>query len=292
MYEVKKMKRLDKTIRNRWAFVLMFIMVLCVSVPGLWAAHDKELFDKARLALFDRKWDKALEQLTRLKKDYPGSRYYSQALFYMGKCYEEKKMPGKALENYRGFIKQSKNETLKEEATISIIDLNFQLYEQGRKKHVQDILAYLEHPERTIRYYAAFKLSYAKDKRTAVKAVPVLERMVEQEEDKELVDRARIALLRIDPEYLENVSHVSSRGAANVRSLSIEVYSTNKKKITFRITIPIALAQVAMDALPSDQKALLKKEGYNFEKILSEVLKKGNKVELTIDDAVFKVWVH
>lgn len=275
--------------KSKPVFILLFIALLMFSTTRVQAQTDKELFDRARLALFDRQWDKAIEQLNQLTQLFPTSPYYSQALFFKGKCYEEKKLPAQALEYYTTFLKISQNETLKEEAIVSIIDLNFQVYEKGQKQALLEIINYLQNPERSVRYYAAFKLSYARDKTAASRAVPVLKRLISEESDNELVDRAKIALMRINPIYLEKTEDQNSGG---VRSLSIEVYSKEDKKVTFRLTIPFMLANVALDALPNEQKKQLHQKGYNLDKILNDVLKKGQIVRVDTEDAIVKIWLE
>ena len=97
---------------------------------------------------------------------------------------------------------------------ISIVDLAFELYEDGDEDAVGEIESRLGHEDKVVRYYAAYKLSLVSDKKAAAKAAPVLKRIVETETDPELLDRARIALLRVSPESLRAVEDRKPRSGS------------------------------------------------------------------------------
>jgi tetratricopeptide (TPR) repeat protein len=282
-------------MRQTKKYILLFLFLavtgLTVTVQGgIGAGNDKDLFDQARLALFDRKWDLALEQLNRLTEAYPHSTFYSQVLFYKGKCYEEKKMPQQALENYLLYLKVSQNESLREEATISMIDINFALYEnKGEKKHLEEIVGYLGDKNQVVRYYAAFILGKARDKTFADKAVPILKGIVAKENDPDLVDRARITLMRINPKYLKQLATPKSLAS---RVVVIRVVDKGTKKETFTLNIPFVLAQLALDSLPQKEKKLLEKKGYNLDEILDTVVKTGEILRIESDETIFKIWIE
>ncbi len=251
---------------------------------------DKDMFDKARLALLDEQYDRALKQLDRLIEKFPDSDYYPRVLFYKGKCYEKKKMPQRALENFLECLVVSKDEFLKEQADISIIDMNFTLYEKtNNKKHLDEIVRYLKSKSEVLQYYAAIMLSKAKDKASANKAVPILKKAVAEDSDQDLVDRAKIALMRIDPGLLKELSK-----SKNLNDLSLVIKATNKKtkKVTFSLSIPFALAGLAMDSLPEDAKEELKEKGYDLEEIINAVVKKGEILKIESEKSIIKIWLE
>jgi hypothetical protein len=274
--------------------LVFFFLVLTGFAAGMQgntkAGSDKDILDQARLALFDRKWDLALAQLNRLTELYPNSSYHAQVLFYKGKCFEEKKKLRNALENYRLYLKISQNESLSEQATISIIDIDFAFYEdRGQREHLEEILGYLHDKNQIVRYYAAFILSRAKDKGIAVKAVPILKEIVAAEKDPDLVDRAKIALMRINPEYLKQLSKHKSLAS---RVVAIRVQDKGSKKETFTLNIPFVLAQLALDSLPQKEKKLLEKKGYNLNEILDTIVKTGEILRIESEDIIFKIWIE
>ncbi len=269
-------------------FFLLFSFFFVIGQGSVHAQSEKEIFDRARLALFDRQWDEAFSQLERLTRTYPNTTYQAQAQFYKGKCQQEKNNPAKALEYYNAFLLVSDNPSLKEEALIAIIDLNFQLYSRGQKGAIEKIMNLLQRSMRTVQYYAAFKLSYARDKVIAAKAVPMLKQMVREESDAALVDRAKIALMRIGPQYVKALSR--SKNLDNAM-LFIRVYDKKNKRETFSFTIPFALANLALDAIPDEDKKKLQKGGYSMDKLLQTVINTQNLIKIDEDDVIFEIGI-
>ncbi|MGD2086199.1 MAG: tetratricopeptide repeat protein [Candidatus Aminicenantes bacterium] len=271
------------TIRYIVIITALFITFFPMGVYG--EESDKDMFDRARLAYLDEKYDQALNQLDRLIEEFPDSDYYPRVLFYKGKCYEKKKMPQRALENFLECLVVSKDEFLKEQADVSIIDNNFTLYEKtDNKKHLDEIVRYLKSKNEVVRLYAAIVLSKAKDKASANKAVPILKKAVAEESDQDLVDRVKLALLRIDPKHLKQPQ----------RPGSLVFQSVNKKtKIeTFILKIPFSLTQLAMDSLPEDAKEALKEKGYDLDEIINTVVQKGQILKIESKDSIFRIWIE
>jgi tetratricopeptide (TPR) repeat protein len=285
---------MQKTKKYMFTYIFIFLVVSCLCLPaGLFAADaesEKEIFDRARLALFDSQPDRALKELNRLMELFPKTAYYQEVLFYKGRCYEAKKMPGKALEYYNRFLELSQNEGLKEEATRAIIDMNFLLYQESRNtKYLEKIVQLLKSRNEVVRYYAAFKLSYAKDKSIASEAVPVLRKIIKEESDRDLVDRAKICLLRINPDYLKKLSKPKSLES---RVLKLQVYDKERKRTSFSFNIPFMFAQLALDSLPEKEKKLLRDKGYDLDKIVDTLVNSGEIIKIESEDAVFKIWIE
>lgn len=271
----------------RYIMIITALLISCFPIGLSGEESDKDIFDKARLALLDERYDRALNQLDRLIEKFPGSSYYPQVLYYKGQCYIKKKMPQKALENFEECLVVSQNKFLKEEAEISIIQMNFTLYEKtGTKKHSQKIVRYLKSKNDVVRYYAAFILSKVKDKAIASKAVPILKRIIALESDRELVDRAKLALLRIDPGYLQPPKSKKPAG------LVFQAINKKTKIETFLLKIPFALASLAMDSLPEDAKEKLKEKGYDLEEIINTIVEKGEILKIESDSSIFKIWIE
>lgn len=277
--------------KKRHISIFTFMLVICLAAGFMPAENQdgKEIFDRARLALFDRQWDRALKELNLLTEKFTHGPYYAQALFYKGKCLEEKKMPEKALESYHAFLAISGNRSLKEEATVAIIDLDFELYKKGKKKYLEKILAFLKSKQPAVQYYAAFKLSYAKDKTTAARAVPILKQMIADESDEELADRAKIALMRINPQHLEKLSRGKNLES---RALMIRAYNKKEKKDTISISIPFGLARLALEALPEKEKRLLEKKGYHLDELLKTLTESREIIRIEVEEIIFKIWIE
>lgn len=269
-------------------YILPIVMLIgCLLIVPLYAESEKDIFDKARIALFDRKWDEALSGLNRLLTQYPNSGYKGQVLFYKGKCYEEKNAMQQAVDSYNAFLKISSNESLNEEASRAIIDMNYSLYRStGNKKYLGEITNFLSNRQKVVKYFAAFKLSYVDDKTYASKSIPVLKQIVESDDDKDLVDRAKIALMRVNPSVLKEVAPSQSN---ENKLLSIRVFDKHSKSDSFSIKIPFMLARLALDSLSNKDKILLKKEGYDLNKIIETLVKTKELLRFESEDTVITI---
>lgn len=275
-------------------------------ILGLWLAAapiggalaqdrpEEKLFQDAKLLLFDKQWADAQSKLEELIGIHPASPLRGQAMFYRAKCLSERKgMEREALAAYKDYLGlQERNESLAEESENSIIDLAFNLYERGEKTFLKEVEDRLGHKNRSIQYYAAFKLSYAADKAVAAKGVPVLKLIIESERNVELKDRAKIALLRISPQSLKGVSDELPLKGPSV--LKIRIYEKGRKETSLSLNIPWALADLALSAISEEDRAKLSKKGYSIDSIIRSLSK--NKGEIfTVEDedgSVIKIWIE
>lgn len=254
---------------------------------------DEKLFQEAKILIFDEKWEEAQEKLEELLEKYPRSRWSSQAVFYRAKClFEQRRKEVEALKAYESYLQlKRKNESLAEESEISIMDLAFRLYERGRKSYLKEVEKRLTSSNKVVKYYAAIKLSFVKERSFAAKAIPVLKEIVEEEEDAEFRDRAKIALLRIDPDVLKDVEE--NRFERRARILKIRIYEEGKEEPKLAINIPWALADLALAAIPEKEKAMMRKEGYDLDKIIEELRKmKGDIIEIIAEGKIIKIWIE
>ena len=266
--------------------ICCFLMIL---IPALLMARtDREIFDNAKMNLFDKNWQQALKGLDTIISDFPGSNFYPLAFFYKGKCLEELERYKEALKCYRSFLELSDNEILKEEAAIAIVNQYFALYENGEKKYIDEIKGFLKSREWQVRTFAALKLSYVKDKKTAALAVPVLKKIVSREDDVELVDRAKIALMRIDPDYLKNLSGAKKVEAA---TLHIQIYDKKSKKDSLSLNIPFALARLALGAIPEKEKKALKRKGYDLDGIVKALIESDDIIKIESEESLLRIWI-
>jgi len=253
---------------------------------------DEKLFQEAKIHIFDKNWENAQEKLDKLLEEYPESRWFSHALFYKGKCLEEQKgKETQALQVYNSFLKlKDRNKSLAEESEVSIIELAFRLYKKGKSSYLGEIEKRLSSPNRVVKYYAAFQLSSVKDKKLARRGIPVLKEIIKNEKDDEIRDRARIAMLRIDPDALKEFEE--ERYERKARVLKIRIFQKGGKEPSFSVNIPWALADLALSAIPEKEKNKMRKEGYDLDKIIKELNRfKGNIIEIKGEDSIIKIWI-
>jgi hypothetical protein len=273
-----------------------FLVVLSLG-SGLQAqtTPDETLFRDAKLLVYDKSWNAALEKLTELRDKYPDSLYAGQALFYKGECMSG--LGGRekdALRAYKDYIRlPDATASLIEESEGSIIDLAFELYEKGDASALRDIDSRLGHKNKVVRYYAAYKLSFVRDNKEAAKAVPVLMKIVESEKDPELLDRARIALLRVSPESLKSIED-RKPSSGSPRMLKIRIWNKGEKEPAFSLNIPWALADLALGAMDEDDRAELRKKGYDLNKIVNELAKSKESILRIVGDdgSVIEIWIE
>lgn len=284
-------------MKNRTIFFILLLSIFLGANSRLLAQsgakEDERLLQEAKVLIFDKKWVEAEKKLDELLSQYPKSNYYSQALFYQGKCLAEQKGREKeAWKVFEEFLRRpDRPQTLVEEAEIASIDLAFTLFNSGEKSFGQVLETRLSHPSRVIRYYAAFKMSYLQDKSLASKAVPVLKKLIETEKDQELVDRAKIALLRISPAALKDIQEEQKTGS--FRLVKIRMYEKGKKTPTVSINLPLSLADLAIQAIPEEEKASLKQKGYDLNRILSDLAKSKEKlVRIEEDGNIIEIWIE
>lgn len=268
---------------------VMILLAWCIS-GVLPAQADENAFEKAKLLIFDKQWAAALKELDGVIGMQAGSRYYAAALFYRGKCQEELGMKKQALESYEKFVRSAAGSNLAEEARISIIDLAAALYQAGEKDYLRKILEALAQENKVVSYYAAFKLSYLPDRAAALRALPVLQAILDREKDEELRDRAKIAVMRIDPARLQGKGRADGNWSGKM--LRIRIFDKNNPREKVSLSIPLGLADLALKSLSDEQKRTLQKQGYNLDRILDQLTAKGMKVDIQDENGVFQLWVE
>lgn len=265
---------------------MMILLLAGSAVVGF--AREQDQLDEAKLLLFDQKWEQALKALDGYLAGDPERKDLAQALYFRASCLKELNQLDDAVSVYRAFLDISENETLREEATIGIIDLSMKLADRGDVRARARLINMLARNERTIRYYAAFKLSYAKDKTLARRAVPVLRTILGSERDDELKERARLALLRIDPAILKSVPDPDRSGG--LFRIVVLDKKTGESKVS--VTIPLALARLALSALPQEEKDRLAAEGYDLDTILKTMVESGEVVRIEDEEATVRIWIE
>jgi len=256
------------------------------------AQTPEKLFQEAKILIFDKEWKDAQEKLEELLEKYPDSAWYSQAVFYRAKCLEERK--GKeleALKAYRDYIKRkNRSKSLTEDSELSIIGLAYELYKEGKRSYLSEIEKRLSSSNRVVRYFAAIRLSQVEEKKVASRAVPVLMEIIEKEKDDELRDRAKIALLRVDPGVLKDLEE--ERSVRGARLLKIRVWKDGE--LTLKINIPWALADLALRSIEEEEKAALKKEGYDLDTIMKTLAEAGEiiYIENKEEGTIIKIWIE
>lgn len=284
-------KRTNKKLK------LILIILLSFFCIPIYPFQEKEL-SEAKLLIFDRKWKAAEEKINEILKKYPESEISSDILFYLGQCIQEQGgREEEAINTFNKYLKRRERAKFAEEAEIAIIDLSSELHRKGKINYIENITSRLERKNKVVRYYSAFKLSYFKDNYKYL-AVPVLKEILNEEKDIELRERAKIALLRIDPHLLRGMAEEENK----IKMLRITIIKRSTGKQELSVKIPLDLANLAIQALSKPDsliKADVKINGKKVEsgslnKIFQRFLnmKKAEILEIYDEDEIIKLWIE
>ncbi len=256
------------------------------------AQPDEDLFLEAKVLIFDKKWKTAQDKLDELLRKFPESPFYSQAHFYKAKCLKEQKGKEKeALKVFKDYLRlKDATENLIEESELAIIDLAFTLLEKGEGSYLKEIEDRLRSANKLLRYYASLQISFSEDKNIAKKGLPVLEEILQKEKDEELKNRAKLAVLRIDPAALKDFGDREHEPTHS--TLYIRVYKKGDKKPSFSLSIPWTLADLAFSVIPEKDKDLMRKEGYDLDRIIRQITQyKGDVLRIEDKDGTIEIWI-
>jgi tetratricopeptide (TPR) repeat protein len=248
--------------------------------------------ERAKVMLFDQKWQSALVELDKCLASNPDGKDALQAIFYRGTCLKELDRTSEAVAAFQQFLAVSENAALREEAEINMVDLNVELLKRKDKLAPTRLKQALSSKDKSVRYYAAFKLSYLNDKSLAREGIPVLKGIVNRESDNELRERAKLALFRIDPRSLENVNKTDRTRGRMLRIRVVDKHvakGQNPERVS--ISIPLSLATLALTALPDSEKKRLAAEGYNLDTIIQTLIKTREVVRIEDKEATIRIWI-
>lgn len=274
-------------------FILVLGLPFCLLFGQPLSKPDEVEFQRIKLLIFDEKWSEALKSLDDFLNRYPASSLRPLAMFFRARSLSQ--LPGRteeALAAYENYLQlKSVSPSLAEEAELAIVNLAYTLVSQGKREYLGRIESRLHSPLKAVRYYAAFKLSYFKDKSLTDKCIPVLKEIIREEEDADLRDRARIALLRVAPQELRKFEEKISPERPLVLKIKIEKKGQREPEIF--ISIPWSLAELALRSIPEREKNRLKQQGYDLDRIIKDLSQiKGQIIEIKDEDTIIRIWLE
>jgi tetratricopeptide (TPR) repeat protein len=237
-----------------------------------------EQLRSAKALFFDGKYAEARQAWEAVRTSARGADA-TAALYWIARCSEKLGEHDRALREYEAFLAaRPADRTLVEEARTSRVGLAARLYKAGQQQHALILKSALTDASRTVRYYAALQVATLGPE-MARPAVPVLLDIIKTEKDPDLVERAKLALLRVDPSALTGASDDrapappahSARKAGWIKVRITEKGATAPK---VSVTMPFALAELVFKSLPEDALRDLKGKGYdagNFWEKLKEM---------------------
>jgi len=263
-------------MENRRAMAVIVLALLLAGSLSLSAESrtaDQELFNEGKILIFDKNWEAARAVFQRVVREFPQSALVPQARYFQARCYQFEGKGAEAIHGYEEFLRLYPDEPfLPGEARNSVIELAASLLERGDASFRDRLVSGLGNSNKDVRYFAAIRCSRLKDRKITSLAVQVLKEIINKESERELVDRARIALLRLDPKGLarqaeapEKDGKQGSRGTNKM--FHLEVFEAGSSRPSVELNIPLNLAQLAIMALDDSKKKELRKQGFDIDNI-------------------------
>jgi hypothetical protein len=254
--------------------LLLALLVLMSSAP-VWAQPDADRLKNAKALFFDRKYVEARQAWQRILAASRGAEADSAA-YWVARSSENLGEDERALKEYADFLRRRPTDrALAEEARTSRVSLAARLYKAGQKQHLPVLREALVDASKTVRYFGALQLATLGPE-AGREAVAVLQRMVQEESDADLVNRAKVGLLGLDPQAL---SRTPGAGAAppagNMRWLKVRIFEKGGSRAKVVVNLPLNLADMVFKSLPDDAKRELRLKGYDAENMWERLKSSG-----------------
>lgn len=295
------------------SFVRMSVigLSLLAAAPHAQAAPAPvaEQLRSAKALFFDGKYAEARQAWEGVRASARGAES-ATALYWIARCSEKLGEAERALREYESFLAaRPADRTLVEEARTSRVGIAARLYKAGQKQHALILKAALGDSSRTVRYYAALQVA-SLGAEMARPAVPVLLEIIKTEKDDDLVERAKLALLRVDSAALRHLSDgrpytpassasasasasTSSRARAGWIKVRITEKGASSPKVS--VTMPFALAELVFKSLPDEALRELKSEGYDAQNFWQKLRDMGptEVIDIEGDEGErIKIWIE
>jgi hypothetical protein len=286
----------------RLAVILVSVVLwsgICVSAAAV--GKDQDLLNQGTVLIFERKWDQAYGVFQRLIGDFPRSPLLPNAYFYSARCLQLQGKEAEALRAYELFLQKFPNDPiLKVQSMDCVVELAASLLDKGNAVYKDRLVAGVKSPDKEVRYYAALRCGRLEDAHLAAMAIPALKEIVERETEPDLVNRARIALLRLEPKVLTRESGAQearkkgSNPVSQTRMLHLRVYQNGVSKPVVELNLPLSLAQMAISALDESTKNEMRKKGFDVDNIWEDLKRLGPTDILTLRDGekLVKLWIQ
>jgi tetratricopeptide (TPR) repeat protein len=275
------------------AAALAVIVLLAPAVAR--SQGDAETLRNAKTLFFDRQYEEARGAWQQVWAG--GGPEAEAALYWIARCSEKLGQSERALKEYGAYLdSQPSDRTLREEARTSRVALAAKLYKRGRTRHLEIISEALDDPSRTVRYFAALQMA-SLGPEVGRPAIPVLQTILRKESDDDLVERAKLALLRLDPEALAKaVPPPGPKGSEPAAGwIRVRIWKEGASKPELSLNLPVFLADMVFGSLPDEARDELREEGFDATSFWERLKRSGPADILTVegeDGTRIQVWIE
>jgi hypothetical protein len=279
-------------MRSRGAVLGVLLLALCGAAPLARAQGEVERLRAAKELFFDKKFAEARRAWQAI---LPGKGPEAEAAAYwVARCSENLGELERAFGEYGAYLaRPPADKILAEEARTSQVGIAARLYKAGNRVHLPVLTVALSDPSKTVRYYAALQ-SCRLDSSASQPAVPILKRIVAEEKDDDLVERAKVCLLALEPRALSATppSRAARKSASWIR---VRIYEKGKATPQVSVNLPMALADLVFKSLPEDTRRELRRKGYDADNFWDHLKKLGPTEIIDIrggDGEKVQIWIE
>lgn len=265
--------------------------------------------NEAKALFFDRKYEESRAKWAEIVAAKGPST--ETATYWIARCSESLGESERAFREYGAFLDLPPSDArLAEEAEISRIGLATKLTRAGKTGFRTAVVRSLGDDRAPVRYFGALQVASLPSQTDARKAIPVLREIVRSSKDADIVERAKLQLLRLEPKSLaEDLPAPAARPTPPPRratGLSVQkepagparllrLRITKGGKQTVSVTVPFSLAEFVFGSLPDSTKRGLELKGYdadgfwkrlralNIREIVSIVGEDGETIEIWVE---------
>jgi hypothetical protein len=258
-------------MRARLAFLGLALAASVAAAPPARAQADGERLRAAKELFFDKKYDEARKAWQAIQGKGPDA---EAAAYWVARCSENLGELERAYQEYGDYVgRPPADRALAEEARTSRAGIAARLYKAGHKQYLPALSAALVDSSKTVRYYAALQ-SCRLEPAAALPAVPILKRIVGEEKDEDLVERAKVCLLGLQPGALSPAppSPVTRRAASWIR---VRIYDKGSSNPKVSVNLPMALADLVFKSLPDDTRRQLSQKGFDADNFWDRLKRLG-----------------
>lgn len=273
------------------------LLLLLGAAGGLLAQADADRLRTAKALFFDRKYVEARAAWQQILASSPGADG-DTAAYWVARASEQLGEHERAFKEYEAFLARGPaNRALAEEARTNRVGVAARLFRDGKPQYLRVLHDALDDPGKTVRYFAALQCC-GLGAEAGKPALPVLKTMVQSETDEDLVQRAKLCLLRLDPAALSaappSTPPAQRAESARGRMLKVRIFEQGRRKVS--VDVPLALAEIVFKSLPDEAKRELRKKGYGDpERFWEELVKLGptQVIDVEGDDGEhIQIWIE
>ena len=273
-------------------------LVLLSAAASAFAQADPERLRSAKALFFDRKYAEARQAWQTIASGPRGSEAEA-ASYWIARCSENLGELGRALGEYWSYLdRRPADRALAEEARTSRVGVAARLYKSGSRQHLPILKDALVDPSRTVRYFAALQLA-GLGCDVGRSAFPVLKTILSDDKDDDLIDRAKLALLRCEPAALgQSPAPAPAKARRPSREASwirVRIYKNASSRPEVSVNLPVALAEMVFKSLPDETRDELRKKGYDADNFWGRLKKLGPTEIITIegnDGERVQIWIE